>query len=288
MGGVDERTLGKRLQLVRKRAGLTQQQLCQKAGLSYSTLAKIERGAIASPSVFTVAAIANATNASLEDLLGVKNPNAVANNAKKRSKNGVSFVYFDINGTLVRFFHRAFVEIARETGRPADLVETVYLRHSDEVCSGSLSLQEFNAIFAHELGVKDFDWQQYYMGSVEAMPGIAELMEWTAKNYEVGILSNIMPGFIQDLRSRQLIPDAHYAAIVDSSDVHAIKPDKRIFEIAQDLAAVDPGEILLIDDTQANVRAADALGWHVLWFDYFHPEESIKRIRQTLDFWLKI
>jgi transcriptional regulator with XRE-family HTH domain len=46
---LDEKGLGKRLQAARQKAGLTQQTLCQKAGLSYSTLAKIERGAIKSP-----------------------------------------------------------------------------------------------------------------------------------------------------------------------------------------------------------------------------------------------
>ena len=66
---MDEKALGKRLQLARKRAGLTQQQLCQKAGLSYSTLPKIERGAIRSPSFITVANIASATGTQLEDLL---------------------------------------------------------------------------------------------------------------------------------------------------------------------------------------------------------------------------
>ena len=88
---MDERTLGKRLQLARKRAGLTQQELCQKAGLSYSTLAKIERGAIRSPSVFTVSAIAGATGTPLEDLLGSQsqNTNSPAPPAKKRSKTGV-------------------------------------------------------------------------------------------------------------------------------------------------------------------------------------------------------
>ena len=44
--------LGRRLQEARKKANFTQQELCQKAGLSYSTLAKIERGAIKSPSIF--------------------------------------------------------------------------------------------------------------------------------------------------------------------------------------------------------------------------------------------
>src|ERR1700759_1810256 len=105
---MDEKPLGQKLPLARKRAGLTQQELCQKAGLSYSTLAKIERGAIRSPSVFTVATIARITNTPLESLLDL--PQAVAapgQNAKKRSKTGITFVYFDVNGTLVRFYHKA-------------------------------------------------------------------------------------------------------------------------------------------------------------------------------------
>src|SRR5438477_13070947 len=102
---MDEKALGRRLQLARRRAGLTQQELCQKAGLSYSTLAKIERGAIRSPSVFTVAAIAEATGIPIEKLLDIKKADAPApTDAKKRSKSGVSFVYFDVNGTLARFF----------------------------------------------------------------------------------------------------------------------------------------------------------------------------------------
>src|SRR3954463_15955695 len=92
---MDEKTLGNKLQLARKRAGMTQQELCQKAGLSYSTLAKIERGAIRSPSVFTVAAIAAATGTAIEDLLdlGPRGLQSPALSAKKRSKTGVTFVY---------------------------------------------------------------------------------------------------------------------------------------------------------------------------------------------------
>src|SRR3954463_2795937 len=98
---MNEKELGKRLQLARKRAGLTQQELCQKAGLSYSTLAKIERGAIKSPSVFTVAAIASVTGVPLEELLDVHALQPVAEQLpppsnKKRSINGVTFVFIDV------------------------------------------------------------------------------------------------------------------------------------------------------------------------------------------------
>src|SRR6195952_1789868 len=98
---MDEKGLGARLGQVRRESGLTQQELCHKANLSYSTLAKIERGAIKSPSIFTIQSIAAAVNVSLDELLGIKTPSPARKQSK--SKSGVSFVYFDINGCLVRF-----------------------------------------------------------------------------------------------------------------------------------------------------------------------------------------
>src|SRR5438105_7997345 len=104
MSMVDEKGLGKRLQLARQNAGLTQQELCHQAGLSYSTLAKIERGAIKSPSIFTIAGIADVLHTSLDTLVGF-DATAGPVVTKKQSKTGVRFVYFDVNGCLVRFFH---------------------------------------------------------------------------------------------------------------------------------------------------------------------------------------
>lgn len=284
---VDEKALGKHLQLARRRAGLTQQELCQKAGLSYSTLAKIERGAIRSPSVFTVAAIAAVTGTTLEQLLGIRaggpNPPAPTTN-KKVSRSGVRFVFFDINGVLVRFFHRAFARIADETSTPSDIVETLFWRHNDAICRGQLSLEDFNAIVTKELGIEDFDWQRYYMESVDPMPGMDELVRWAAEHYEIGLLTDSMPGFLEELLDRGLVPKIHYTSVVDSSKVGSIKPEPRIYEVAGQLAAVEPREILLVDDSRANLTAADHAGWHVLWFDDYQPEESAKRVRESLAF----
>src|SRR5689334_17087066 len=105
-GSRDEKWLGRRLQEMRSNAGLTQQQLCQKANLSYSTLAKIERGAIKSPSIFTIQSIAEALGTTLDALLGITA--TLAAPSKKTTRSGVRFVYFDVNGCLVRFAHRGF------------------------------------------------------------------------------------------------------------------------------------------------------------------------------------
>ncbi|HET9850394.1 MAG TPA: HAD-IA family hydrolase [Candidatus Saccharimonadales bacterium] len=282
---MDEKALGKRLAQARRQAKMTQQELCQKAGLSYSTLAKIERGAIRSPSVFTVASIAAATGVSLEELLNIElNKRAGDGTDKKRSKTGVSFVFLDVNGVLVRFFHRAFGQIAQEAAVSADIVETLFWRHNDAVCRGELSYADFNGIFADELGLSGFDWKHYYMANIEAMPGIDALVDWIAGSYRLGLLTNNMPGFTRELLSQGVIPRVDYELIIDSAEVKSIKPEDKIYEIAQAKAGVSAQEILLIDDGRSNLMAADRLGWHVLWFDDYRPEEGIERARQVLEF----
>src|SRR5580698_7200796 len=98
---MDERGLGKRLQTARQTAGLTQQQLCQRANLSFSTLTKIERGAIKAPSIFTVQAIAGALGTRLDELVGAS---PALPRQLSKTKSGVSFVYFDVNGCLIHFY----------------------------------------------------------------------------------------------------------------------------------------------------------------------------------------
>jgi FMN phosphatase YigB (HAD superfamily)/DNA-binding XRE family transcriptional regulator len=275
---MDEVDLGKKLQNARKKAGLTQQELCHKAKLSYSTLAKIERGAIKSPSIFTIQSVAAALGTSLSELMG--DDKRVA---KKRSKSGIRFVYFDINGCLVRFFHPAFAKIAADSGASADVVETTFWHYNDAVCRGELKLEEFNKLFADRLGVKELDWNSYYLDAVEPIDETMELVRWAAPLYRVGLLSNIMPGLVDELFARKMLPDVPFDAIIDSSKVGAIKPEAKIYETAQSWTDCKPEEILLVDDDRSNLMAAEHMGWHVLWFDDYRPEESVARVRDALE-----
>jgi FMN phosphatase YigB (HAD superfamily)/DNA-binding XRE family transcriptional regulator len=275
---MDEKGLGKRLQTARLRAGMTQQMLCQKADLSYSTLTKIERGAIKSPSIFTIQNIAGALGVSLDQLLGGK----ASGPTKHRSVGGVSFVYFDINGCLVRFFHRAFTELSAITGANADVVETAFWQYNDRACRGDMTMDEFNAALAKELGVEHVNWMDYYMEAIEPIPVMHELAAWAAEHYHIGLLTNIMPGFVSVMREKGLIPNLQYDAIIDSSEVGAIKPEAKIFEVATKKAGVPAAEILLVDDSRANLMAAGKQGWRVLWFDDYRPDESADKVREAL------
>lgn len=277
---MDEKGLGQRLQEARKAAGFTQQSLCHKAGLSYSTLAKIERGAIKSPSIFTIQTIAEALGVGLDSLLGL--PGAPAATRKQVAANGVRFVYFDVNGCLVRSFHRAFSKLASDTGATLDQIESAFWHYNDDVCRGTMSMDDFNAALAERLQTPHVDWSTYYLEAVEPVQEMHELVRWAAERYEVGLLTNIMPGLIDAMRTSGVLPDVAYEAIIDSSEVGALKPEATIYQVAQERAGCNSEEILFIDDARPNLMAAEHFGWKVLWFDDLQPDASAGRIREVL------
>lgn len=279
-----ELALGQRLQQARKASGLTQQQLCQKANLSYSTLAKIERGAIKAPSIFTIQSIAGVLGVSLDQLVGGVLPSS-ANDAAlvKKSKNGIKFVYFDVNGCLIRFWQQAFSRIAEDTGNSADIVESVLWSCDEETCRGQMSPDEFNQLLAQRLGVPEIDWVKYFIEAVQPVPGMADLLEWVSQNYQVGLLTNMMAGVTDKLRQLKLVPDINYASVISSAEVGLVKPDPEIYNLATAKAGVSDAEILFIDDSRANLVAAQKQGWKVQWFDDFNPEQSIEKIKLVLE-----
>jgi FMN phosphatase YigB (HAD superfamily) len=282
-----EKLLGKAIQEARQAAGLTQQELCQKAELSYSTLAKIERGAIKTPSVFTVMKIAQILGVGMDGLMGATvdtNSNNFVHSNKKKSKSGISFLFMDINGCLVRFFHSAFTKLSFDTNISSEVIESTFWHYNDAVCRGEISMNEFNDKLATKLGLKDLDWASYYLEAVEPIMESHELIEWASKHYRVGLLSNIMPGLIDALIKNGKLPDIKYDVIIDSSEVGAIKPEEDIYKIAEAETGVKPGEILFIDDSRTNLMAAERQDWRVMWFDDYDPSVSVAKIKKALEF----
>jgi putative hydrolase of the HAD superfamily len=237
-----------------------------------------------SPSIFTIQAIAAALGVGLDELIGLGDHSpAKPRRHLQKTKSGVSFVYFDVNGCLVYFYQRAFAKLAADTGARPDIIESAFWHYNDDVCRGIISLSDFNAQLAERLQVKTVDWQHYYLETIQPILQMQELLQWASERYKIGLLTNIMPGFLNALRRSGQVPNLNYDVVIDSSVVAAIKPESKMYEIAQERAGCPPGEILLIDDARVNLMAAERLGWHVLWFDDSHPQESVDRVRQALE-----
>jgi len=64
--------LDQRIKQLRKKAGLSQQKLAEKSGLSYTVITKIEQGVAKRPSIQTMVKLADAFGISLDELMGRK------------------------------------------------------------------------------------------------------------------------------------------------------------------------------------------------------------------------
>lgn len=276
---IDLKTIGLNVQRARRSMGLTQEQLAKKAKVAYSTLAKIERGAIKNPSINTLKSLADSLNSSVDDLISGQ---VASSKSKTVQSSKIKFVYSDINGVLVRFFQKGFVQVAEAAGVNPEIVETTFWHYNDAINRGEMSLIDFNRILASQIGIKEVDWQAVYMKSVEPINSMHECLKEISKEVPVGLLSNISPGFIDEMLGNGLLPKIDYRTIADSSALGTVKPESRIYQQAQKMAGVSGENIMFIDDSRANLMAAERHGWHVLWFDDYRPEESVKRLKIAL------
>lgn len=101
-----------------------------------------------------------------------------------------------------------------------------------------------------------------------------------AAGYRLYVLSNMSREFIDYLRRFPVY--AQFDGEVVSCEELVVKPERRIYEILLDRYALQPSETLFIDDREANIRAARALGIHGFRFDPRDAEASCEALRRLL------
>jgi putative hydrolase of the HAD superfamily len=78
---------------------------------------------------------------------------------------------------------------------------------------------------------------------------------------------------------RELFPEL-FDAVVISREVGMRKPEERIFRHAVDLLGLPPGECVFIDDIEANVTAAEAIG--LIGLHHVEPSVTVQRLSDLL------
>ncbi len=76
--------IGNLIQDLRKRKGLTQEELALKSGVSYTSLIKIERGSVQNPTVKTIKKLADSLEISVDILLGKINLDDKSNSENEK------------------------------------------------------------------------------------------------------------------------------------------------------------------------------------------------------------
>lgn len=142
-----------------------------------------------------------------------------------------------------------------------------------DVETGTIGAEEFCRKMAETTGRSrvSFDEAQYcWLGFVKDVPtsrlhGLLDLR----KCYHVCLLTNTNPFIMAWTRSERFssdrLPISHYFdSIFCSYEMKAYKPNQEIFKKALETDGMSPKETIFVDDSETNVRAAEALGIHGL------------------------
>ena len=134
-----------------------------------------------------------------------------------------------------------------------------------------------------------------YRHDLETLYGDApRVLRTLSRRYELGVIANQTDGLRERLDRFGIL--SYFTHIVSSWDVGAMKPQRRIFEIALQKASCRPEEAAMIGDRLDNdIAPAKALGMKTVWVrqgfgglqepigDADTPDHTVSRLDELLD-----
>jgi HAD superfamily hydrolase (TIGR01509 family) len=175
----------------------------------------------------------------------------------------IRFVYFDLGNVILHFDNDLICsQLAEVAEVPVDVV-LQFLRTDDyqnPLERGERTFDEVYEKFCDYAGKRpdkqnvEYAVSNIFSMNAEILPIVSRLSE---ANVRMGILSNT------SAMHWRFVTDGRYGVLPSYFEVHALsfeigcmKPDRRIFEVAADLAQVAPEQILFTDDRPENVEGA--------------------------------
>lgn len=196
----------------------------------------------------------------------------------------VKFIYFDV-GDVLTHFSGGLQSLSEKVGLSYEECSKIWLEMDNEICRGDIDPQElWNKIrdVSNYKG-EDIDFVSFWVHHFEPIPEVHGLVQQLNKNREVGLLTNIYPRVYQLAIETGKIPKLPYGSVIQSSEVHFIKPQQGIYEIAKMKANVKPEELLFIDNNALFLSTAAAEGWHTFLFEPEKVRQNVKILQTKFD-----
>lgn len=200
-----------------------------------------------------------------------------------RTMNNIKFIYFDIGDTLVAESNSKLV--MRALNIREEIFRKAFSAARKDMQEGILTPLDFLKSLNKELDMSFKEAVNKWNKALESLLIIEPMHELASdlrKKYKIGLITNIFKGHFELWYNKGKIPHMSYDAIVKSCDEGVAKPEKEIFEIANQKAQVSPKEIFFIDNEKEYVDAAISYGWKGFVFDPKNPVESANKLRSIL------
>lgn len=201
----------------------------------------------------------------------------------------IKFIYFDVGGVICLDFSKTnkWEQLKKDLGVTSnnnDDFEKIWQEHRNRVCI-DCDVDTLIPKFKEKLETppdEKYSMLEDFVNRFEKNNSIYSLVEKAREKYSIGLLTNMYPRMLKLMQERNLVPDFGWDVIIDSSNVKAQKPQKEIFEAAENMSGFSAKEIFFIDNTEKHVEAAKKRGWNTFLYDNSNPEKSTKELFATL------
>ncbi|MDR1756410.1 MAG: HAD family phosphatase [Culturomica sp.] len=191
-------------------------------------------------------------------------------------------VVFDLGGVVIVWDPEKIKrEFPGDKKAPAFLFENGFFsEYWTEFDRGTLTEGELIEKLAKRSGSDVEEWRkliEYIKGSLADLPVTCELMhDLKETGHRLFCISNLSVEFYRYIQNR---PFFHYLeGKIISGIEKVVKPDPAIFTLLLERYGLKAEETLFIDDLEANVKAAAAMGFRVV--HYTDPQEKSLEVRR--------
>lgn len=182
---------------------------------------------------------------------------------------------FDLGGVIMDIDRNRCVDAFTKLGlKDADSYFGTYGQKGPFLAleRGDISVEQFHDAFRPALPAGTSDamideaFCRFLIGiPVDRLRSLVELR----RQYKVFMLSNTNPIMWNSMIANEFGKDGlamkdYFDGIVTSFEANALKPEEKIFRFCENKLDIKPEETLFLDDSQANLDAASALGFHTV------------------------
>jgi glucose-1-phosphatase len=196
----------------------------------------------------------------------------------------LQLVFFDLGDVVCRFVpERRLAAFVSETQLRADDIQQRLWNSgfSDDCDAGAYSSSDMRAQICQRLGVSWSQQDLHRLWSLAFEPN-AEVLAIAAavrRHLPTGLLTN-NPPLLQEALAEFLPAIEHgFAPILFSYQHRSCKPSRALYEAVRHHLGHAANELLLIDDSLANVQGAEAAGWQAIQFE--NPDGLRKALRDV-------
>jgi len=179
----------------------------------------------------------------------------------------IEYIVFDLGNVIVRFNpYLNLKEFIRETGADENLIFSFFSSQTErQFTEGHISTAEFFLTMKKELNISvSLDYfDRIYSDIFSPDFQVWDIISALKHLYPLALLSNTNELHFKHIYKtypivRELTP--HILSFKEGCQ----KPDKRIFDILLERIGKTPDQVLFIDDTEENIRAAQKHGIHAI------------------------